>query len=613
MRRAAFVGVLLAAVALGALLLHASSQPAGNGHPSAPPRQGCPSCHSSVLGIEPSHATVGCEGCHLGDARATESQLAHAGLVHIPGNAPDMDRTCGAAGCHAQLPHRIRNNIMSTMNGVVSVDRWLFGEQPTPTAVTPVSALGHSPADTHLRNLCASCHLLNPKTEAGPLYERSRGGGCNACHLRYSERARASLALPRPRDPSTPFVHPTLSVKPEPVACFGCHSRSGRVSLNAEGWQEFAGDAGWAPLRRLDDGRVVRRGLGDVHTERGLGCVDCHGSWEVMGDGSRPLHREQQSTLRCTDCHLTEPPSDATTRTLAELDPESMKVAVLEGFAQPGRRFLTVAKSGAALVNTFVADGGAFLTGKYSGRTVAIAPPAETCTKGTAHDALACWTCHETWVPQCITCHTRFEPDAGMYDLLDHVQAEGSWEEEGGEPLADRAALGVRTQQTPSLDGGTPDGGRERRIESFAPGMVMTLAAHGKTTFHRLFAPVFAHTVRREARTCVECHASSLALGYGRGQLRFEPASRRWRFTPRFPVRKEDGLPADAWIGFLETRGFDSTTREETRPFTVAEQRRILAVGVCLGCHAPDSAPMQQGLEDFAAVLKRLTPRCHRP
>lgn len=81
------------------------------------------------------------------------------------------------------------------------------------------------------------------KTEVGPLTERSRGGGCNACHLRYSPAARAAIGR------NDHFVHSALSVKPEPIACFGCHSRRGRVSLNAEGWQEFEGDAGTVELR----------------------------------------------------------------------------------------------------------------------------------------------------------------------------------------------------------------------------------------------------------------------------------------------------------------------------------------------------------------------------
>lgn len=531
--------LLVATVVLGVALQAWVSREKGTSPATV---DGCASCHTSMTtGLEVSHASLGCAACHLGAPRSTEKTIAHVGLVRIPGNVADMDRTCGASGCHEALPHRLRANIMTTMNGVVSVDRWVFGEQPTPTARTSITALGHSRADSHLRNLCASCHLGNTKTDFGPLDETSRGGGCLACHLRRTAS----------RD-----VHPALSVKPEPIACFGCHARSGRVSLNIDGWQEFSGDAGTATLRTLADGRVVKQGLADVHAERGMGCVDCHGSWEVMGNGTEALHREDQSTLQCTDCHVVGEPA---TRTLEQLDAESMKVASLEGFATPGRRFLTVQKSGVALVNTFVADGGLFLTGKYSGRTAPMRAPSEAC-RQKGHEALSCGSCHEAWVPQCVSCHTRYDADGGMFDLLANAEAPGEWLEEGGDVFAAPASLGVRE---------LADGGR--RIEEFAPGMVLTL--DGK--FHRLFAPVFAHTVRREVRSCEGCHRDPVALGYGRGALRFD--GRTWSFVPRFPLRAEDGLPEDAWIGFLKTRGFDSTTRENTRPFTVAEQLRILS------------------------------------
>jgi hypothetical protein len=564
---------------------------------TSPRGEGCLACHAAVQGLEASHAGS-CASCHLGDRQAEGAEAAHAGMVRLPGQLADAARTCGQAACHPTLPARLEANIMTTMNGVVSVDRWVFGEQPTPTAHTPVATLGSSPADTHLRGLCASCHLGAPRAEAGPLDELSRGGGCLACHLRYSAAATASLGGWR-QGAQRPFVHPALSARPEPIACFGCHSRSGRVSLNFSGWQEFEGDAGGAPVRMLTDGRALRQGLPDVHAERGLGCVDCHGSWEVMGTGAYALHREQQSTVRCTDCHRLTAPA---TVGLESMDPESLKVATLEGLARAGRRYLLLEQGRAPLVNAFVDDAGLALEAKYTGARLALRPPAAACTRGPAHRALACQGCHDAWAPQCVSCHTAYQPDGGGYDLLAGTEVAGEWVETGGAPLADRPSLGVRM-----LDGGA------RRIEEFAPGMVMTLAlGPGQPPrFSRRFAPVFPHTIRREARSCVQCHLEPLALGYGRGVLALEAG--RWRFTPRWPPRPEDGLPGDAWVGFLAERGPESTTREDTRPFTLEEQRRILTVGACLGCHAGDSRTMQRGLEDFAAVLLARSPRCRSP
>ncbi|MCK7517635.1 MAG: hypothetical protein MZV64_07920 [Ignavibacteriales bacterium] len=66
-------------------------------------------------------------------------------------------------------------------------------------------------------------------------------------------------------------------------------------------------------------------------------------------------------------------------------------------------------------------------------------------------------------------------------------------------------------------------------------------------------------------------------------------------------------LPKDAWIGFLKTRDETSTTRTNTRPFTVEEQKRILLVGACLTCHEENSKVMKESLIDFEMVLQRIS------
>jgi len=151
--------------------------------------------------------------------------------------------------------------------------------------------------------------------------------------------------------------------------------------------------------------------------------------------------------------------------------------------------------------------------------------------------------------------------------------------------------------------------------------MVMTFdrnrEAGGKPdlVFRRLYAKLFAHTVRREARSCKSCHADPVALGFGRGALRYEVsgATGRWRFSPAAKPSPHDGLPGDAWTGFLRERGGMVSTRDDARPFSVAEQRRILGAGACLECHAGDSAVMKRALSDFAGTLAGRSPRCAVP
>lgn len=569
-----FIGLTLSSLVALTAALHALVQLPPRGQT---PTERCTECHAGLVGIEPAHELLGCARCHLGEPNAGQLPAAHVGLVRIPGNFSDMAHTCGAAGCHVDVPARLLGNVMSTMNGVVSVDRWVFGEQPTPTAVSPVAKLGTSPADLHLRNLCASCHLGHEKRDFGPIDELTRGGGCNACHL-----ASAGDLDGGPR-------HATLRALPHELACFGCHARSGRISLSYEGWHELTElDGGCAPpaRRALADGRCVERRPADVHAEAGLRCVDCHGSWEVMGDGRSALHREDQSVVRCDDCHTATP----RTAGLDALDPESRR---LLRHGTDRTRWVTLAKSGRPLVNTWVDDAGTWLESKYTRRVSRVKPPAQACTRA-AHRSVACASCHSAWAPQCPQCHTSYDAAGGMYDLLDDAPRAGEWLEEGGVALAEPPSLGVR------------EGDAGREIIPFAPGMVLTLG----DDLHRLFAPISPHTTRATSRSCSSCHADPLALGYGRGQLRFEGGT--WQFEAA-AQSQADGLPADAWLGFLSAPRPGSTTRENTRAFTVEEQRRVLTVGACLSCHAPDSTVMGAALDDFGRALRGRSTQCVLP
>lgn len=228
---------------------------------------GCIDCHDEISGFEESHSPekVGCNACHLGNANTTNKDFAHKGMILIPGNLSDASKTCGVVGCHAGIPERINNSIMNTMSGVISVNRFAFDELIKPEGHFNVKDLTQSNADNHNRNLCASCHLGNIKTEWGPITELSRGGGCNACHLNYSNEASEQLnnyikskvkgQKSKESKIDFPKIHPQLSLKVTNDHCFGCHSRSGRISTNYEGWFETL--KRWEDVKGNDEYRLL--------------------------------------------------------------------------------------------------------------------------------------------------------------------------------------------------------------------------------------------------------------------------------------------------------------------------------------------------------------------
>ncbi len=591
--------------------------------------EGCLICHQGVTGLGDSHRpeAIGCASCHGGDTTTLDADRAHAALIRVPGNLADAPHTCGTAGCHPSLIPRVERSIMATFSGVIDVNRRIFGETVDPAAPpTHVRDLQHSAADSHLRQLCVSCHLGTEKETWGPIGQESRGGGCNACHLTYSPAAATALdrylTAPLQLPKSPPPAHPALTVNPENDHCFGCHSRSGRISLSYEGWHELreappaaelARDDPAAPrFRQLDDGRHLERIAPDVHQVRGLDCIDCHTATEIMGSGHVIRRKSEALQVRCEDCHA----RPIASQPLASLDAESQQLLGLRRWTvDPAQRFGTT-RSGAPVVNVFVAaDGTGTLRRKRTGESRPLRPPAAACQAGAGHDRLSCASCHTAWAPRCASCHTGFDPAGEGFDHLAQREVKGTWIEKSGAFEAAPPTLGVRLDPS---DTARPRG----LVDTFVPGMILELdrnrsaGAPPDPVFHRLYAHLAAHTIARESRSCRSCHLDPVALGFGRGELRYDvtaPGRGRWRFTPALAASPQDGLPADAWTGFLQTRTGQVSTRDDVRPFDADEQRRVLTAGACLTCHADESATMQAAIRDFAGTISRRRSACAVP
>ena len=588
-------------------------------------REGCMFCHENVKGFSPAHnpESIGCVSCHSGNPFTLEKTNAHRGMILVPGNIDQAKKTCGNSDCHEDISNRINNTLMTTLSGIVSVDKYVFNESKDLNKIYYIADINHSPAETHLRNLCASCHLGNEKKEPGPVTELSRGGGCNACHINYDKVSIKSLsdfnsANSLLEDTTKTFYHPSLSVKVSNDHCFGCHSRSGRISTNYEGWHEtmlkpYQINNDSLKYKTLEDGRVFEKTQEDVHHLKGMDCIDCHTSRETMGDGKLHAHQEEQVQIACTDCHLTENPN---TKSLAELDQESQKIIYLRNLDEKNRKYLIINNSGYPLVNTYLNnDNKPELITKNTKQKLPLKSPAFICTEGKGHTNLTCNSCHSSWSPQCIGCHTEYNADGKSYDLLSNKEVNGEWNETPKDFLADQPVLGIREIKQ-------KNGRTKNLVDTFIPGMVLTInkgninpdsKSDKDLIFKRLYAPSFSHTITKNARSCVSCHNSSLAIGYGRGKLNYKIENRKgkWDFIPEYKSIKYDNLPEDAWIGFLQERSFNSTTRTNTRPFNIKEQKEILTVGACLTCHNENSKPLKEFLQK--GEMPKLSDKCILP
>ena len=507
---------------------------------------GCLSCHlNKSTGFSNKHtfAATQCTTCHEGDDTANSLPQAHEALVAFPADMDHAETACG--NCHARRVRDVTHSLMNTGKGIIEKTRHVFEERSHPENSDGFSSIGHTPADSLLRKLCASCHLGNNKSKHALDVTSDRGGGCSACHINSY-----------PKD-----QHPALASRVEDRRCFGCHSRSGRISLNYAGLAEIipAEQPAEIPLEilQLADGRSVIKRPADVHHVAGMSCIDCHTSTGLMGGNDNTGHQQQAVDIRCTDCHKNESPPTSLSSWPEEFDglKQYLKPDTLTG--QP---FLTTAHSGTPLWHISQDENGtALLHPKLGGPALQI--PSYTTVSHPLekeHARLHCSACHSQWAPQCYGCHIEYDPDSRQKDHLLQKETPGRWNEQRRDVRSGLPPLGVTADNT---------------IRPFVPGMIMTIKHpdwEGQK-FKRLFASAEPHTTGK-SRSCFSCHQSSTALGLGEGELL--KTEQQWKFLPKHKILN-DGLPADAWASFDEAVSARSKYTRH-RPFNRDEILRIL-------------------------------------
>lgn len=501
---------------------------------------GCDVCHDRATeGPTGMHASFPCQLCHLGNTEGTDVLTAHQGMEMEPGALETADRTCGL--CHAMVVDHVKKSPMATARGLVAVDRWAFGEIPTPngheTLLEAITAPNPTPAQDHLSRLCSGCHLNTRKDNRDDIIAKG-GSGCGACHTEVTDGN----------------GHSTVEGTVPDSRCFGCHSRSSRISLSYQGLAEVAGPqaAACAADTVLADERVMCRIPPDIHHESGVGCTDCHMHTELMGDGKTYLHAEDAVEITCRACH--DPVKRGAERTWWDVrDTVTSALLRLRTEWRPDNEPVRLGRHGTPIWNLRPTPGGTGWTlyRKSDLKPIDVTPtPVDANHDMPGHERLSCASCHTAAAPTCPTCHTRFDPRGEQWDFGAGEVRSGAWIE------------------THEGVGSAPPGlalGADGRIRPAVPGMVGTLdarAAGGTVRKIDLFSVLDPHSTRKESRTCEDCHSHPEILMTGTG------------------------------------------TRVGARAFNAAERNRILRVGACLECHQGD----EPWWMDYKGALARLEP-----
>ncbi|MGI9232451.1 MAG: hypothetical protein ACR2RD_02370 [Woeseiaceae bacterium] len=504
----------------------------------------CVQCHATKqTGFSAPHSfgVNGCIRCHEGDDRGDTLERAHVELIAFPGNLENADRACGR--CHANRVDSVTRNLMHTGHGIVDVTRRLINGHAGADDTVNLQSLEHSPADSMLRKLCAGCHLGQDKTEHKLDPTRDRGGGCLACHIND-----------HPAD-----SHAALTTKVSDARCFGCHSRSGRISLSYAGLAEVMPPSpeAMSGKLRLADSRHVERMPADVHYLAGMSCIDCHTAVGLMGAAGEAEHQRAAVDIACIDCHDNDNP-----RIQRSNWPDEFMglVRYIPFPADDDTEFLRTSKEGSPLWHIQIRDDGAWLHTKNTNRTLRI-PALENASHGNddSHDRLTCSACHSQWVPQCFGCHMQYDADGSQWDHVDKALTPGRWNEQRSDVRNAPGTLGVN---------------EDGQIEAFVPGMIMTVEHSDWETekFIRVFAPLSPHTTGA-ARSCDSCHRSTVAVGLGEGE--FVERSGKQNFVPAHEAL-QDGLPKDAWTN-LDGSIRGDTPLPRQRPLDASEIEAVLS------------------------------------
>jgi hypothetical protein len=247
----------------------------------------CTDCHTGVR-LDKNH-DMACTGCHHGNDQSGDKKNAHQGLVAMPAHPDKMAQSCGR--CHGQLIDNCQGSLHFTLARSVNLTRKHFGLQdtlPSLTAIPEQEKAGRAAlVDDMLRRRCLRCHLYS----RGDDYPYVRHGtGCAACHLQFAGGALRSHR----------FIK-----KPGDWQCISCHYAN---HVGADYYGQFEHDFNWEYRTPYNSANGTDRPYGvelhdlapDIHQQRGLICIDCHG--DLMQPGAL-----KKKKLTCATCHDWQP------------------------------------------------------------------------------------------------------------------------------------------------------------------------------------------------------------------------------------------------------------------------------------------------------------------
>lgn len=619
----------------------------------------CLTCHDGIETMSASHPeTFGCTVCHGGDARSLDKTEAHASMIfdaaagtgrRNPSALSVVHLSCGQAGCHAghtdssrNHVHRVRRSMMGTLSGVIAGVRYQWAAQSSPQAkygvsrvpaesnfkdgnssetkpelealpfflpkdrrqeaekgrATGAEKVSHHPVDGVLRSTCMQCHL-----DGKPGEGEYRSQGCAACHVSYSrEGTYEGLDPTIPKNETGHMAHHRLTALPEQSNCTQCHkSQNQPMEANTD------------TPKSIFPFLLNQHPVQDAHTKAGMECIDCHSSFDVMGDGT--LHSRQYEAVEvgCDTCHG----SAARHPQVEKVDASDFRVLrenrhYLNNPVKAGD-WAVLSRHGRKLSNVKMLDGNITVFSKRGGQSwkVPLIKGGSTHLISQHNEKLACNACHSSWVPQCKGCHLTFNPKDNTSSWTAY-KAEKNFKQPtllighdskvrpaNPMPLTTLTALDPKGFSLPVINN---DGDIHGRYRNF--GFTNPKGYSGANTLNA----THPHSVGPKVRSCATCHLSTEALGLGPSDLKVGRKSSGKRDEAQPVMRgniygtlgERSPLPG----GTIKGQMVAGSHQPGTRAFNQEELNRILKIGNCLPCHTKQDDPIYKNIEKSYRLAK---------
>jgi hypothetical protein len=588
------------------------------------PTVGCTisACHAGIEHTSENHKFP-CVDCHAGNNQTADKETAHTDMLggRNPSDHKVWDKTCGL--CHKYQLDRVKTTLMFTATGMIKNSQLAwddfkgklysahgtegFDSKGEKFYLPPVEELDELSGELY-RKFCSSCHVGYDKLFG---YRSHHSSGCASCHFNHSDSGRYTG-----KDQTIygkgpyPETH-EMSALPTNDVCMTCHNRSGRIALSYEGL--YDGNNSLVPTKDGYPGPELMSGVrnlrhmeADIHHDKGIECIDCHTSRDIMGDGYIYENMFLQIETACEDCHGTETSMPKTAKVTSEND-EPVRESANYAFDIKYGDEMVLTSKGRMYSNVKKEGDKYFLYTKRKGKKIEIKTvygSGDHSVNG--HERLECYTCHSKTVVQCYGCHTTYDKREKMFDLIKGKETYGAFSEKEDFRSFFPFPLGLN---------------QRGKISPVTPGCQTFLTAIDKNGNKILdehifnfrkekkfkFAPFYSHNTGEKAVSCSVCHSQPAFAGFGQGIVSVENGD----INSSYMCEKCD-KPLDSLYS-LEGGKMSVTSdivRKNSRLLNQNEIIGMFKANKCIVCHDKGDKKIYGSKIDYDKIL---SDSVHRP